>query len=273
MLRPDAGWQTLLTDPVCGRSVEFDSPHRIVYGGALFAFCGPTCRTQFAALPSRYAVIAGARPAAHGANSVPMQPGGDDPTTDRAGPAPVAGASAVSLPTAPPAARATSTERATPVVATVRSEGASSPSAASASAPPAVPLQHPPTWSPTGQAGEGRARPTWLTAWRERRYARRCAREMLALHHQAVRSEPTLAGRPLYRRIVRTRLHCSEDDAEALLTRAEQSFAIWPITRALCYRDVVHYIAVSQFIAAHPGARWVYADIKRVVDRLVASDL
>lgn len=110
-------------------------------------------------------------------------------------------------------------------------------------------------------------------AWRERRFAASCAREMLALQRQLAAQQPQVRGRALYRRIVAARLSCDDAAADEVLQRAEQSFAIWPVPRTLCYRDVVHYIAVSRFIAAHPGAHWVYADMKHIVDRVIPHDL
>lgn len=53
---PGPTW-AILTDPVCGRSVTFSSPHRAVQGSALFAVCSVVCHAHFLELPSRCAVI------------------------------------------------------------------------------------------------------------------------------------------------------------------------------------------------------------------------
>jgi len=218
---PGTDWATL-TDPVCGRSVETTSPHRVVHGGALFAFCSQACRAQFVNLPSRYAIIASAAPLR--------------PTGERVDP-PVA-----ATPAAP---------------------------AVSATAAPAtwVPLPDPQSLS----AGPGPF--SWLLAWRERRFAARCARELLKLHQGLSTRYPELKGKSLYRRVVAARLHDDDLAAEAVLQHAEQSFAIWPVERALNFRDVVHYLAVSQFMALHGDAHWVYADMKRIVDAIIPHQL
>jgi hypothetical protein len=39
-----------------------------------------------------------------------------------------------------------------------------------------------------------------------------------------------------------------EDEADMVLRRAEQSFATWPNERELTFADVVHYVAVSQYL-------------------------
>jgi hypothetical protein len=84
---------------------------------------------------------------------------------------------------------------------------------------------------------------------------------------------PELKGKSLYRRVVAARLHDDDLAAEAVLQHAEQSFAIWPVERALNFRDVVHYLAVSQFMALHGDAHWVYADMKRIVDAIIPHQL
>ena len=38
------------------------------------------------------------------------------------------------------------------------------------------------------------------------------------------------------------------NEAEAVLSWAEQSFASWPTERALTFSDVVHYMAVSEYL-------------------------
>jgi hypothetical protein len=112
---------------------------------------------------------------------------------------------------------------------------------------------------------------TWLLARRERRFARACAREMLEVHDDLRTRFPELKGHSLYRRVVARRLDGNDLVADAVLHHATQSFAIWPVERALNFRDVVHYLAVSQYVALNPAARWVHADIKRVVDDIVPA--
>lgn len=237
-----ADWANL-TDPVCGRSVEATSPHRVIHGGALFAFCSPACKSQFVDLPSRYAVIATAAQARpeRERDAVPA------PAPSHAAPAAPAPAAAA------PAAAATPR----PVKA----------GAAAAAAALLGPL-------PDAQAlGGGHGPFSWLLAWRERRFAAQCARDMLKLHHSLSSRYPELKGQSLYRRVVAARLNDDDLAAEAVLQHAEQSFAIWPVERALNFRDVVHYLAVSQFMAKHHGARWVYADMRRIVDALIPQHL
>lgn len=243
MLSPE--WATL-TDPVCGRSVEVDSPFRSIHGGALFAFCSPTCRAQFAALPSRYAVIANAAMVPPPAVETPPPPA----------PAPV-----VAAPITPTPAPAPAQVRAPAPAATARPSSNEHPAT--------------PTWDTVDlQSLAGAAGPfTWLLAWRERRFAAECAHTLMKIHREQSVRYPELHGEMLYRRIVASHLGGDHAAVDAVLRFARQSFAIWPTERELNFRDVVHYLAVSQFMAAHGHARWVYADMKRIVHAIVPANL
>jgi YHS domain-containing protein len=251
----------LLTDPVCGRGVEANSPFRAIYGGALFAFCGALCKTQFLELPSRYAVIASQLHAPRPARSAPAR---HRPLADRAAASPLSSVGAVTaampsaaqtpLPSSAPPPVAAST----PAPTNVHPRAATSPALLDAQAISAL--------------GDTHGALSWLIAWRERRFAATCARQMLELHHDVVMRYPLLQGPDLYRRIVAQRVG-DDAAAQAVLQHAEQSFAIWPAERALNYRDVVHYLAVSEFVATHRDAHWVYADMKRIVESVIPQGL
>ena len=51
-----------LIDPVCGMTVEPDSPHRASHGGTEYRFCSAGCRTKFVADPAMYLAAAAAEP-------------------------------------------------------------------------------------------------------------------------------------------------------------------------------------------------------------------
>ena len=112
-----------------------------------------------------------------------------------------------------------------------------------------------------------------LFAWRERRFATGICRDMLRLHADVTASRPELQGLPLYRRIVSAHHGGSLAVADAILERAGQSFAEWPVSRALNFRDVVHYLVVLEFIAANKNVRWIHADLKRLVSDAIPHEL
>ena len=63
------------------------------------------------------------------------------------------------------------------------------------------------------------------------------------------------------------------DSADALLDQAEESYASWPTPRTLTFCDVVHFIAVSEFLASHADTPWIQADMRREVQSLIPRNL
>jgi len=87
-----------------------------------------------------------------------------------------------------------------------------------------------------------------LVSPRESRYVAAIIRELLKLHWIVSASHPGLPRRAIYQRIVMARTGADEDEANSILRRAEQSFASWPRERELTFADVVHYMAVSEYL-------------------------
>jgi YHS domain-containing protein len=273
---PGPSW-AILTDPVCGRSVEFDSPHRAVFGGALFAFCSVDCRAKFAEGPAQFALTGNA--------ATPVTPVlATANAAARSAPAPTAAAAAAptvaftepsTAASAPRSPHEPVPESSPMPMSNVAPASRAAPAAAVASAL-AQPEPAMPSWVtlPPAEALDGpRGLLSWWLSRREHRFAAECSRQMLVLHAEVHARHPNLAGTALYRRIVAARLPGNEPTANAVLQLAQQSFAIWPVERELNFRDLVHYLAVTQYLAEHPGSRWIRADVKRVVESLVPAGL
>lgn len=113
----------------------------------------------------------------------------------------------------------------------------------------------------------------WWRGWHERRFAARRCREILHLLRQVAEQQPGLSGLPLYRQVVAAHLAGDAASVEAVLARAEESFARWPVSRALQFRDIAHYLAVAEYLALHAGRRHLQSDIRRVVDATIPGDL
>lgn len=87
-----------------------------------------------------------------------------------------------------------------------------------------------------------------LVSWREAQYAAQVSRDMLKLYQIVSASHPGLPRRAIYKRVVMARTGSDLNEAEAVLSWAEQSFATWPTERAL---TVVHYMAVSEYLVVN----------------------
>jgi len=88
-----------------------------------------------------------------------------------------------------------------------------------------------------------------LLSLSESRYAAQTSRELLKLYWIVAASHPALGRRDTYRKVVMARTGADHEQAETLLRQAEQSFATWPTDRPLTFSDVVHYLAVSEYLA------------------------
>jgi len=111
-----------------------------------------------------------------------------------------------------------------------------------------------------------------LVSRRECRYAAETARELLKLHWIVSASRPGLPPRDIYRKVVMIRTGVDEDGADSLLRRATESFASWPTERDLTFADVVHYLAVSEYLTTDEriGTR---IDMGRLVAGRIPPDL
>lgn len=134
---------------------------------------------------------------------------------------------------------------------------------------------HPPA-TPAADGTPVRTEPglfSFLAAWSERRFAAQCCRELLQLHSTISAHHANLAGVDLYRMIVTAHVGGDAAAADHVLHRAQESYALWPVPRALTFRDVAHYLAVSGYWALHRGRRWTSPDIRRFIDASIPSHL
>jgi transposase-like protein len=113
-----------------------------------------------------------------------------------------------------------------------------------------------------------------VVGWQEKHHAAKTSRELLKLYEKVAAARPSLGKQELYRHIVMARLGGTLAAADAVLARATESFATWPVERALTFRDVVHYLAVSDYLATNAeAADWTRENLGRVVASLVPEHL
>ena len=114
---------------------------------------------------------------------------------------------------------------------------------------------------------------SWLLAWREGRHAAHTSRELLALYRAVSAANPELDSREHYKLMVMARNGCDVATANDVLECAEESFAAWPTRRDLTLCDVVHYMAVNEFIALHDGKQWIHSDTQHMVASRIPHNL
>jgi hypothetical protein len=124
-------------------------------------------------------------------------------------------------------------------------------------------------WQPGG-IGDANWLVSLLRGWRERRHTARISRRLLEVYRRAAAAYPGLQRRALYLHIVIGYLGCAPSAADEVLESAEQSFAAWPVQRALTFRDVVHYLAVTEYTTT---AGWTRENLGSVVASMVPKDL
>jgi hypothetical protein len=247
--------------------VGLDSLYRRAQGGALYCFCSARCLDLFALDPTRFTsrvdtwVPGDARGSLERAAPDPA-PASVAPTTRPASIAPTSRPASIG-PGTRPASIAPSTRPDTFPTITETTPEHARPATGAAFVGGAGILQ---------SAG-------WLDLfaglfpWRERRFARRVSRELLKLYRVISASQPGLRGKDLYRRIVMARSRFDAESADTLINQAEESFAAWPVPRELKFCDVVHFIAVSEFLASHGNSPWIHANVGRVVASQIPHNL
>jgi hypothetical protein len=113
----------------------------------------------------------------------------------------------------------------------------------------------------------------FLTALRGRNQIRRTCVEMLQLYREAAAELPHTSGITRYERVVARRTGADPSGASTIMHRAEESFASWPVERAVNFRDVVQYLAMTECIRAYPSAKGLRARVGGIVAELIPADL
>lgn len=142
-----------------------------------------------------------------------------------------------------------------------------------------TPSAHQPRAHSAGTPKLASESPKYLDSWfkrlaprtAERRYALHKSREALSLYLRVQQERPDLRGRDLYREIVARRGQQTAGADDSVLDRSEQSFCTWPVPRELSFRDVVHYLVVTEYLRLKSGFG-VQIDMGAVVARVIPRD-
>jgi hypothetical protein len=133
--------------------------------------------------------------------------------------------------------------------------------------------------SPVGSRGKSwldeALRPfNFMTAIRERQSVRRTSRRCLELYRQFEVEKPASSPRERYEQVVARYLGASDaKTVRVTLRRAEESFASWPVERDLNFRDVVQYLAATEYYRDNPTESGIRARVSSVVAEAVPEGL
>ena len=116
-------------------------------------------------------------------------------------------------------------------------------------------------------------RSNFLRVMRERQHVKRTCRDCLALYRrvEAQRANATAAER--YAHVIASRTGADANGVTTIMRRAEESFAAWPNERALTFRDVVQYLAVTERLGDTLSESGVRAHVAEIVARLIPANL
>jgi len=95
---------------------------------------------------------------------------------------------------------------------------------------------------------------------------------MLLCYRRVRENDPDLHGLALYERVLASR-GLSLYAITQVLAHARESFCTWPISRDLRFRDVVHYVVVTDYLRAHPKKVGVQTNLTITIGRIVAKEL
>jgi hypothetical protein len=108
----------------------------------------------------------------------------------------------------------------------------------------------------------------------ERHYAKRASEQMLDLFHKERRVHPDLNGWALYEAVAARRLGDKPRiSAAEVVRRAEESFADWPVERAVRFRDVVHYMIFDEYVHSGKAREATRTNMGAVVARIIPEEL
>ena len=107
----------------------------------------------------------------------------------------------------------------------------------------------------------------------EQWHAWRMSRRLLKIHWIIRKEEPELCGIALYERIVARRGNVGSKTPHAIVQSAAESFTLWPVKREIRFRDVVHYLAVDDYLQSHRTVLGIRSDMRRMVEMVIPDAL
>lgn len=108
--------------------------------------------------------------------------------------------------------------------------------------------------------------------WAEKRFARALAKGQLGFYRAVQSENPNLSKMDIYTQALMRHPGYNDERARALVRQTEDGVSWWPHDREPTFRDIVHYLAVSEYTKAeeHTGTHVVF---KKIIDGLIPADL
>lgn len=107
----------------------------------------------------------------------------------------------------------------------------------------------------------------------EQWHAFRISRRMLRDFRITRRIQRTQSGAALYEQVVARLTGLNVDPPAIVVKHAKESFAAWPVKRALRLRDVVHYVAYSSYVNSHASSHGTRSDMRGIVELVIRETL
>ncbi|MDH3729392.1 MAG: hypothetical protein OER77_17815 [Myxococcales bacterium] len=108
--------------------------------------------------------------------------------------------------------------------------------------------------------------------WAEKRFARALARQQLGFYRAVQNENPSLPKLDLYAQTLMRHPGYDAERARTLVRQTEDGVSWWPHDREPTFRDIVHYLAVTEYTKGedHDGTHVVF---KKIIDKLIPADL
>lgn len=113
----------------------------------------------------------------------------------------------------------------------------------------------------------------FVTAMRERQHVKHTCQECLKLYRELASEHPNTAGLERYALVIARHTGADQAGIDTILQRVEESFAVWPIERPVNFRDVVQYLAITEYFNEHPSESGIHARVSTVVAELIPEAL
>ena len=112
-----------------------------------------------------------------------------------------------------------------------------------------------------------------ILAIKEKRFAKRIAKNLLRSHSVVSAERPDLSGKGLYREILLRTQEIDPPRIDQILAQVEDSVDLWTTStvKALTFRQVVHFVVMLQYREA--GNSGAVVSFRDIVCSMIPADL